>query len=52
MFFLLFLVISNTFFIIPVTRENTRIKLALAFPARNPITLAKKIIDISPLVPD
>ena len=44
-FFFLFLVISNSFFIIPVVTENTKVKLALAIPAGTPITLAKEIID-------
>ena len=49
-FFFLFLVISKTFFIIPVAKENTRVKLTLAIPAGTPITFAKEIIDIPPLV--
>ena len=51
-FFFLFLVISTTFFTIPVARENTRVKLALAVPAVAPITLAKEIIDTLSLAAD
>ena len=45
----IFLVIFKTFFVIPVVKENTRVKLALAIPAGTLITLEKKIID-SPLL--
>ena len=48
--FFLFLVIFKTFFIIiPVARENTRVKPALAIPL---IPLAKEIIDTYPLAAD
>ena len=40
----------NTFFIIPVVKENRSVKLALAVPAGAPIKLAKEIIDTPPLV--
>ena len=40
------------FIIIPVVKENTRVKLALPIPAGAPITLAKEIIDTPPLVAD
>ena len=56
-FFFIFLVVFNTFFIIPAVRENTGAKLALGIPAETPITLAKEIIDsphflqIKPLKP-
>ena len=50
--FFLFLVISKTFFIIPVARENRRVNLALTIPARSPITITKEIIDTPPLVAD
>ena len=40
----------NTFFSIPVTKENARVKLALAIPAETPITLSKEIMDTSQLV--
>ena len=53
MFFFLFLVIFNNFFTILMAKENTaHVKHALAFPARVPTILAKKIIDILPLVAD
>ena len=37
---------------IPVVKENTRLKLALAIHTGATLTLAKEIIDILPLVPD
>ena len=43
--FLLLPIFSN-FFIIPVVKENTRLKLALAIPTGAPIMLAKEITDI------
>ena len=48
--FLLFLVIFHSFFIIPVVKENARVKLALA--TETPITLVKEITVIPPLVAD
>ena len=42
----------SIFFIIPVVKENTRVKLALTIPAGAPVTLAKEIIDTPPLVAD
>ena len=51
-FFFFFLVICNNFYIIPVVKENTRVKIALANPAAIPITLVKEIILIPPLVAD
>ena len=42
--------ISRTYFIIPVVKENTKVKLALAIPTGAPITLAKEIIKTLPLV--
>ena len=51
-FFFFFLVIFNNFFIIPVVKENTRVKDAFANPAGIPITLVKEIIIIPPLVAD
>ena len=50
--FFLFLVISNTFFIIPVVRENTRVKVALAISSVTQITLSKVILDTTPVVAD
>ena len=52
MFFLFFLVTFNYFFIIPVVKENIKVKLALAIPAGIPITLVKEIMLIPPLVAD
>ena len=46
----LFLFISNTFFILPVVKENTRVNPALSIPAGTPRTPLKIIIDIPPLV--
>ena len=37
---------------IPVFKENTRLKVALAIPEGAPITLAKEIIDAPSLVAD
>ena len=51
-FFFFFLVTFNNFFIIPVVKENTRVKLALAIPAEIPIALVKEIILVPPLVAD
>ena len=42
----------NNFFFIPVVKDNTRLKLALATPTGTEITLAMKIKDIPPLVSD
>ena len=50
--YFLFLVIYNAFFIIPVARENTRVKPGLAIPAGALVTLAKEIIVTPPLVAD
>ena len=50
MFVLFISCYSRAFFIIPVARENTRIKLALAIPAGTPITLVKEMIGTPPLV--
>ena len=52
MLFILFLVISYSFFIIPVVKENRRVNLALAIPTRTPTILAKAIIDTSLLAAD
>ena len=49
-FFLLFLVILSNFFIIPVVREKTRVKIAPAIPIGAPTTHADKIIQTPPLV--
>ena len=47
-FFFLFLVTFNSFFIIPVVRENIKVKLGLAIPAGTPITCVKEIALIPP----
>ena len=52
MFFLLFLVSFNSFFIISVVKENTKVKFALITRAGIPITFVKEIILIPPLVAD
>ena len=52
MFYFLFLPIFDSFFIVPVVRENIKGKLALAIPAATPITLVKEIILIPPLISD
>ena len=50
--FFLFLVICNSFFMISVVKENTRVKLTLAIPAGTLIHLQKEMIDTLPLVID
>ena len=40
----------NNFFNIALIKEDTRVKLALAIPAEDSITVAKEIIDPPPLV--
>ena len=52
MFLFLFLIIFDNFFIIPVVKENTRLKVVLATPTGTPITLVKEIVLILPLVTD
>ena len=52
MFFFLFLVSFNSFFIIPVVKENTKVRFALIIPAGIPITFVKEILAIPPLVAD
>ena len=49
---LLFLVVFNSFFIIPVEIENTRLKLALTIPPSVPITVANDAIKTLPVVID
>ena len=51
-FFFLFLVMLNSFFIIPIVKENTKVKTELAIPEGTPTILAKEIIDTSPLITD
>ena len=49
-FFFLFLVVFNSFFMIPVEIENTRLKLALAIPTGAPITVVNDAIEMIPAV--
>ena len=49
-FFFLFLVMLNSFLIIPVARVKIRGKLALAIPTRVPTTLVKEMIDTPPAI--
>ena len=51
-FFFLFLVVFNSFFMIPVEIENTRLKLALAIPTGAPITVVNDAIEMIPAVAD
>ena len=51
-FFFFFFVSFNSLFIIPVVKENTKVRLALITPAGIPITFVKEIILIPPLVAD
>ena len=51
-FFFFFLVTFGNFFIIPVVKENTRVKLALAILAGIPIALVREIIPVPPFVAD
>ena len=44
-FFYLFLLVLNYFLVIPVVRENIKVKLALAIPTGAPIILVNKQID-------
>ena len=50
MFFLFFLLILNNIFIIPVIREEIKVKLALAIPTGALIILVNEIIDTPPVV--
>ena len=52
---MLFLFISScfkSFFTIPVDNENVRLRLALAIPTGDPITVANETIEVLPLVAD
>ena len=51
-FFFFFLVTFNSFFVIPVVKENIKVKLALPIPVGIQITLVKEIILIPPDVTD
>ena len=52
MLLFLFLVIFSSFFVIPVVKQNAKVKLVVANPTGTQITLAKEIIDIPSLVAD
>ena len=52
MFLLFIFFIFNNFFIIPIVKENTKVKLVLPIPTETPITFAKEMINIPPLVED
>ena len=51
-FFILFRVVYNNFFTIPIITENAELKIALAIPTGATITVANDVIDIQPLVAD
>ena len=44
-FFVLFLVMLSNFFIIPVVKENIKVKLVVAIPTGAPTMLVKEMID-------
>ena len=51
-FFFLFRVVFYDFSIIPVVKENAKLKRVLAIPTGTPITLAIEAIETPPLVAD
>ena len=51
-FFLIFLVVSNSFFTTPVQIENAKLKLALVIAKGAPMTVANDTIEILPIVTD
>ena len=51
-FFFLFLVIFNSFFMIPVKIKKARLKLALTIPTGVPVTVANDAIELLPVVTD
>ena len=51
-FFVLLVVISNSFFTILVQIENTRLKLVLVIPTGTPVTVASDAIEILPVFTD
>ena len=51
-FFLLFLVVFNSFFTIPVEIENARLKPALTIPTGAPMAVANDAIQMLPVVTD
>ena len=48
-FFFLFLVVFNSFFMIPIKIENARLKLALTIPIGAAITVANDAIEMLPV---
>ena len=52
MFFFLFLVVFNSFFMIPEEIENARLKLAHTIPTGAPVTVANDAIQMLPVVTD
>ena len=44
-FFVLFLVMLSNFFIIPVVKQNIKVKLVVAIPTGAPTILVKEMID-------
>ena len=52
LFFLLFLVVFNSFFTVPVEIENARPNLALTIPTGAPITVENDAIETLPVATD
>ena len=50
LFLFFFLVVLNTFLVIPVVREKSKVKLALAIPTGAPTILLNEQIDTLPIV--
>ena len=51
-FFFLFLVVCNSFFIVPLEIEISRLKLALTIPTSAPVIVANDAIEMLPVVTD
>ena len=51
-FLFLFLVVFNSFFMIPVEVKNARLKLALIIPTGAPMTVANDALEMLPVVTD
>ena len=53
-FFLFFFIVFffNNFCLIPLVKENTKVRFAFITPVGNPITFVKEVILIPPLVAD
>ena len=51
-FLFLFLVVFNSFFMIPVEVKNARLKLALITPTGAPMTVANDTLEMLPVVTD